>query len=152
MASTETLLRAIQAGCIAESTLSFFNSRVSCAQAGFFNPNKILQPNLVISPANEAPQPDGSRLLNARDDVVTVTFFAYQTEFGTEAGLFGRTGLTGIVEIGALLKAYLAANQFSAITIPRWVSTEYPNYYDRNFEQLSEIRLSFAYRLRGTVV
>jgi len=150
MASIKTLLQTIQADLLGESSLDFFGTRIQCSQAGYFNPEHVRRPNLVISPALEAPRPEGQRLVNARDDVVTIIYYAYQDEFGTEDGLFGDgTRLKGILDIAKDLKVYLENNHFSGTTVTKWESTEYPNYFDRNFEMLSETRLTFTYGLRG---
>jgi len=150
MASLNTFLQAVKADLLAESTLDFFSTRIQCTQAGYFNPERVRRPNLVISPAREAPRAAGRRLVNARDDVITVIYYAYQDEFGEEDGLFGDGDrLKGILDIATELKSYLDGNQFSGATVSEWVSTEYPTYFDRNFEMLSEVRLTFTYGLRG---
>jgi hypothetical protein len=143
MASTKSFFQSVKAAMVAESTLSVFEQRMQCSQAGYFNPEKVRQPNLVISPAQEAPRPAGRRLLNARDDLVTVTFYAYAEGFGKEEGLFT------ILDIATVLKCYLEGNQFAGTTVPRWVSTIYPTFFARNFEKLSEVRITMEYGLRG---
>lgn len=148
----EEILKEARTVINANSSLSFFGQRVSCAQAGFFEEGRIKQPNLVISPTSKRRQTEGSRLTAVRDEVITVTFYAYQTLFGTEKGLFGdaSTNFKGITEIGEALEAFLITNKLTAKAIPDWQGTEYPNYFERNFEQLSEVRVTIAYRIRGT--
>lgn len=143
MASLKTFKNTVKAAILAESTLSFFGGRVQCTQGGYFNSEKVRQPNLVISPAQEAPRGRGNRLVNARDDLATMTFYAYQEGFGTEGGL------DDILDIATALIQYLEANQFAGATVPEWQSTEYPTYLEKNFQWLSEVRITYTYGLRG---
>lgn len=145
----EEVMLAAETAIEAEASLDFFESRIDHAQAGWFEEGLIVQPNLVISPANKAPQPTGSRLTSVRDDVITLVYYAYQRGFGTRKGLFGETGFKGITEIGDALEAFLITSKLGGIAIPDWQGTEYPTY-TRNFETLGQVQVTIAYRVRGT--
>lgn len=146
----EEVAREAKTVILAEGSLSFFGQRISFAQAGWFEEGQVRQPNLVISPGNKSPQPRGSRLTTVRDEIVTLVFYAYQTKFGTEKGLFGDTNFKGITEIGDTLQDFLLTNKLNDLAIPDWLGTEYPQWYARNFELLGEVRVTMNYRIRGT--
>ena len=149
--TVEAVMKAARSAINGEGSLSFFGQRVSCAQSGFFEEGRVRQPNSVISPANKRPQPAGNRLVSVRDEVLTLVYYAYQTKFGTEKGLFGDAGTNfkGLLEIGEALETFLYTNTLGGIANPTWQGTEYPSFYDRNFEKLSEVRVTIDYRIRG---
>ena len=146
--SFETLLRTAGSLIQAEPTFDYFKDNVSFAQAGFFHEAKVPQPNLVLSPASKSHKPS-PRLCTKRDDIYVVTYYAYARHFGLESGLFGDTTMKGITEIGDDLEEFLIDNRINDLAIPEWIQTEYPTFYNRNFELLGEVRVTFQYRLRG---
>ena len=148
----QSLLQLIQAAILAEELFQYFGGRVYCSQVGYFNPGKIRLPALILSPARENPRGVGRRRIDSRDDVATITCYLYQKEFERDAGLFGDgTRLKGILDMAEEVKTFLEAQHFSGVTLSNWVNTEYLTYRDHNFEMISEVRLTFTYRLRGAL-